>query len=210
MKREELKELGIDEETVNKVMEKYGASVNDFKTQIDTLKEEKGTLEAEKTALTTTAADYETQMESLKAEAGNNTALQERLDTLKSERDTWEAKAQEGVQQTTIDLKTELALTKAKARNPHIVLPLIDREALKLDDDGNLVGIDEQIEKIQQEDGYLFATDDISGAASTPPKKDYNPGGGQQGNPGRTSTPAEKARSKAAELWPDKFKEEDN
>lgn len=55
-----------------------------------------------------------------------------------------------------LSFATEKALMKAGARNIKAVGSLLEREKISLDETGNLIGADEQIEAIKQSDPYLF------------------------------------------------------
>lgn len=68
MKREFLKELGLEDETINKVMSEYGKSVNDLKEQLgdlETLQSEKGTLEQQLSDLQDQLSSNEDKLQSL-------------------------------------------------------------------------------------------------------------------------------------------------
>lgn len=51
-----------------------------------------------------------------------------------------------------------LALAAAGARNPRVVKAAIDLEQVELTEDGELQGLQEQVEALKRSDGYLFET----------------------------------------------------
>lgn len=61
-----------------------------------------------------------------------------------------------------LDNALNLALVEAKARDPKLVKALIDMSVVKLDGE-QLMGLNDQITKITESHGYLFATDDPNG-----------------------------------------------
>lgn len=58
----------------------------------------------------------------------------------------------------------EIALTKRKAKNNNAVKALMDFNKIMIGEDGNVTGIDRQIESIRQSDGYLFDTKSVIGS----------------------------------------------
>lgn len=64
---------------------------------------------------------------------------------------------------TVADLKKSnaisLAIAKAKPKNEKALMALIDTEIIKLNDDGSVTGLAEQLEKVKKENGFLFEED---------------------------------------------------
>lgn len=54
------------------------------------------------------------------------------------------------------------SLTSAKAKNIKALKALLDADKLKLDKDGNITGLDEQLSKIKSEASYLFDAEDTA------------------------------------------------
>ena len=54
----------------------------------------------------------------------------------------------------------ENALSGAKAKNGKAVKVLLNMENVKLDSDGKLIGLSEQLDAIKKSDGYLFEAQD--------------------------------------------------
>jgi len=150
MKREDLIKLGIADEVVDKVMALHGADIETHKTRL-------------------TAA--QTELDGLKAQLGeaNNQIEAFRgmdVDGIRRAADEWKAKAE----QAEVDAKKQLddlrfnhaldgALSGAKAKNAKAVRALLDLAGMKLNDDGSIVGLTEQLENIKTENGYLFEDD---------------------------------------------------
>lgn len=150
MKREDLIKLGIAEDMVDKIMALHGADIEGHKTKL-------------------TAA--QTELDGLKKQISDATATIEGLKKLDPEAlqravDEWKAKAE----QAQADAKKQLddlrfnhaldgALAGAKAKNAKAVRALLNMDGLKLDGEGNLVGLTEQLEKIRTDNDYLFESD---------------------------------------------------
>lgn len=163
MKREFLKDLGLTDEQIEKVMAEHGKGIEKFKedldaanTQIETLKEQL------KTANETIEEFKGMDIEAIKQAAEDYKA--------KYEKATQEA--EEKLNKIKFDYALEKALTGAKARNIKAVKALLDMEGLKLTED-KILGLDEQLEKIKKENEFLFETDD-----KKEPPKFVRPGGG--------------------------------
>jgi hypothetical protein len=60
-----------------------------------------------------------------------------------------------------------MALRDAKARDAKAIMPFIDMDTVKLGDDGQLMGIGEQIEKLQESHDYLFDKGEDNGGNTT-------------------------------------------
>ena len=57
------------------------------------------------------------------------------------------------------DYALTAALTGAKARNSKAVKALLDMDGLKLND-GKIIGLDEQLSQIKEENSFLFESDE--------------------------------------------------
>lgn len=148
MKREFLKSFELSDEAIDKIMAEYGNSVNslrskqtDLEGQIDTYKQR--------------VSERDQQLEGLKKAAGDSEKLQAQIEKLQAENkkssEAYEAK----LMQMRIDNSVNLSLTNAKAKNIKAVRALLDLENAKLDGE-TVVGLSEQITKLQESDPYLF------------------------------------------------------
>lgn len=59
-----------------------------------------------------------------------------------------------------LDKALELSLAGAKARDVDIVKSQLDSSLLKLDDDGKITGLTEQLDKLKADKAFLFADGD--------------------------------------------------
>lgn len=151
MKREFLKELGIEDEVIDKIMDENGKDIEGLKSQV-------GTLAADRDGLKEQLAAANEQIEGFK---------ELDVDGIKAKADEWKQKAEQaerelderiaGIQ---FDHALEKQLAGAKARDAGIIMGLLDREGLKLTDDGKILGLEEQLSKIKEEKGFLFEPED--------------------------------------------------
>lgn len=81
------------------------------------------------------------------------------IEKFKNDIKDWEIK----YNTTVADLKKSnaisLAIAKAKPKNEKALMALIDTEIIKLNDDGSVTGLAEQLEKVKKENGFLFEED---------------------------------------------------
>jgi len=104
--------------------------------------------------------DYDTQIEELKKHADASSELQDKIkeiqDAKKEEVETLNNK----LRQKTLDNEVEKELIKRKARNPKAVKALLDNDTIKLEEDDSVIGLSEQLDKLQESDDYLFENDE--------------------------------------------------
>ncbi|MED4080107.1 phage scaffolding protein [Halalkalibacterium halodurans] len=171
MNREFLKELGLEDETIDKIMKEHGKSVNSIKEKADKADGLENQIEDYKQQL----ADRDTQLEELGEKVKDNEELTAKIDELKQQNETTKTEYEEKLQQQAFDHKLETALAGAKVKNTKAVKALLDMDMIKLDGD-TLKGLDDQLSKLKESDDYLFEseTDSQTPQIVTP----GNPNGG--------------------------------
>jgi len=170
MNKEDLKKLGIEDEAVQKkIIVLHGKDIEKLKATNETAK-----VDAE-------AAKVEIEgLQNQVKEAGVTIDGFKNMDveSVKKSADEWKLKAEQAgidakeqigkirtdgekqVSDLKFDHAVEGALLKAKAKNPKAVRALLKTENLKLNEDGTLLGLDEQLKGIVAENDYLFETDE--------------------------------------------------
>ncbi len=148
MTKEELIALGLTEEQAKKVLEVVKEYVP--KTQL-------GEVEQERDSLKATIAERDTQLETLKKSSGDNAALQQQIADLQKANEEQQKAHDAEITQLRLDNAVEAALLTAGAKNVKTVRALMDADKLKLEKDGTVSGLSEQIKAIQKSDDYLFA-----------------------------------------------------
>ncbi|MEK4030803.1 phage scaffolding protein [Pseudobacillus sp. FSL P4-0506] len=186
MNREFLKGLGLEEEAINSIMAEHGKTVN-------TTKEELQTAQTEVKSLKDQLKDRDTQLEELSGKATGNDELKAQIEALKQANQAKAAEYEQKLQKQTYDYALDRALMSAKARNPLAVKALLDTDAIKLDGD-KLLGLDDQLNKLRESDGYLF-----EGEAEPPKPSGYTPGSGQRGNNPKPKDAYEAGKQRALE-----------
>lgn len=165
MTKEELKALGVPDDVADKIVEDYGKNYVS-KAQFNTKLEELKAAKAEKEAMVK-------EVDGLKKANKDNEALAAQIDEMKKAAKEREKQYQDSMNQFKLDSAVEMALTTAKARNPKAVRSLLDGGKLKLNEDGTVSGLDEQIKAIKESDAYMFEDGTVKAGGIEP----GNPGG---------------------------------
>jgi len=182
MNREFLKGLGLEDESIDKVMAEYGKSVNSIKEKADSVEG----LESQINDYKEQIAERDNQLNDLSEQVKDNKELTAEIDHLKGENQTATEELQTKLDQQAFDFSLERALTGAKVRNPKAVKALLDTESIKLDGE-MLLGLDDQLAALKESDEYLFETQE------TPdPTPQIVAGGNPNGGAGITNNPFSK------------------
>lgn len=140
MEMKELTALGITEEQANKVLEKHTA-------ELTAEQQKTSELTAELSAAKNTVSEL---TEKVRTFDGVD------IEGLKKSAESWESKYNADIAALKLDKALELSLIGAKARDVGIVKGQIDTSTLKLGDDGKLLGLDEQLDKLRTDKSFLF------------------------------------------------------
>lgn len=113
-------------------------------------------------ALETEANGYKTQLEALNGELttlknkrGTDSDTKDALEALQAKYDADTKALQDQVGKAKFDGALETALAGSRVRNTKAVRALLDLERIKMDGD-KLTGLDDQMEALRKEAGYLF------------------------------------------------------
>lgn len=110
--------------------------------------------EAKKT-LDTQIKDRDKQLADLKKSSGDNEALKKQITDLQEANKTAKTDYDANLKKVTLDSKVETALLGAKAKNTKAVRALLDESKISLDGE-NVIGLNEQVEKLKTDAAYLF------------------------------------------------------
>lgn len=179
MTRKQLEDLGLSKEQVDSIMEINGGDIENAKSASAA---EIKNLETEVSGLKTQVSDRDKQLEDLKASAGNNEALTKQIADLQAENTKAKETHESEITQLKVDFAVEKALTGAKAKNAKAVKALLDLSDAKLDKEGNVKGLQEQIDKLTTAEDTKFL---FEAAEQTQPTfKGFQPGVSAQQKPG--------------------------
>ena len=200
MDRKFLKELGIEEEHIDKIMEQHGATVNP-------LKQEKDSLQAEVDNLKTDITDRDSQLEELQGKVGDEESLKATIESLKTANKEKDDERKRLLNSQKLDYEVRIALNNANARNERAVKALLDLDTVKINEDGQLTGLKEQLDNLKETDDYLFKSSDVE-VDNPKDKKDFVPGSEQGGNGGKEPDAAAVGLSAAERIYGKKEQEE--
>lgn len=170
MTRKQLEELGLTKEQADKVMEINGGDIENAKGE---LKEKVKTLEKDKEELSKQITDRDGQLDTLKSSAGDNEELTKQIAALQTANQTAKDDYEKQMNQMKVDFAVEKALSGAKAKNVKAVMALLDLTDAKLQEDGTVKGLSEQIEKLTKAEDSKFLFDTES---KQPTFKGFQPG----------------------------------
>ena len=181
MTRKQLEDLGLTKEQADSVMKINGDDIENAKGTAAT---EIKNLQTEVEGLKTQVGDRDKQLETLKASAGDNADLKKQIEDLQTENATAKATHESELNQLKIDFAVEKALTGAKAKNIRAVKALLELDDAKLDKDGNVKGLAEQIEKLTSSDDTKFLFEAQKQTKQQRNFKGFQPGASGEQKPG--------------------------
>lgn len=164
MKREFLKELELEDETINKIMAEHGKSVNDYKQKAEKV----DTLESQIQDYDQQIKDRDQQLKDLGEKAKGNENLEQQIKELQQQNTDAQKEWEQKLNDQKKEAKLELALKDADAKNPKAVKALLNNDAVTLDGE-NLIGLDEQLKNLKESDGYLFGETQPAGLQGRDP-----------------------------------------
>lgn len=172
MKREFLKNLGLEDDKVESIMAEHGKTVTALNTKV--------------TDLTSQVTDVNDQLKQrdkdikdLKKNAGDNEELQTQLSDLQTKYDDAAKEYKSNLKATQTASAIKLALHD-KTHDVDLVTGLIDTKKLVVGDDGNITaGLDEQLKELQESKSFLFvqAQEPSKPTLNIPPSGSVNSAG---------------------------------
>lgn len=188
MKKEDLLEMGIDEETAKAVMVKHGKTVTQLNTQLSAVENERDSANQQLQA-------NQAELNTLKESAKGNEELTQQLADLQSKFDNAKTESETKLTEQQKDFAIKLALKEASALDESIVLSLLDRDTIKVTDSG-LQGLDEQLSGLKESKAFLFQEQTDPNAREKP---EIVPGGNPTGGHGGDKTIVQKIQERLGE-----------
>lgn len=176
MNSEALKALGLNDEQVKGAMVLYGKDVNPLKEQVNTLTSERDAAKQQVTTVTS-------QLDQLQKDHKSDSDLKAEIDKLKEANSQAEKDAAAKLTQVKLDSATNLALLQSGALNTKAVNALINKDALKLDDKGNLTGLDDQLKALKEADDSKFLFKAVDQEPVKPNSPQITPSGNPNADP---------------------------
>ncbi|EGQ4460383.1 hypothetical protein DMN15_10445 [Staphylococcus pseudintermedius] len=157
MKREFLRGLGLEEETVQKIIDEHHNTLRDFKDKaekVDSLREQLDKANKELDNRDEQITDLQ------KAKDGDNQELKDKLEQYKQSNAQYEADMKE------LKLNNAVKLAVAKeANDANDILAFINKDELELQEDGEVKGLKEAVKLLKESKPYLFAETKPTGSS---------------------------------------------
>lgn len=186
MTRKQLEDLGLSKEQADSIMKIYGEDIENARSASAA---ELGNMKAELSGLKTQVSDRDKQLEKLKASAGDNEAMRKQIADLQAENSRAKENHESEMNRLKVDFAVEKALSMAKARNIKAVRALLDLTDAKLDKEGNVKGLQEQIDKLASAEDTKFLFDATQ--QNQQKFKGFQPGASTQQKPDGKVDPTE-------------------
>lgn len=172
MTKDSLIEMGLTEELAAKVMTALSGNYIP-RNRYNEISEDNKTLKADKKELLKQIADRDGQLDTLKSSAGDNEELTKQIAALQTANQTAKDDYEKQMNQMKVDFAVEKALAGAKAKNVKAVMALLDLKDAKLQEDGTVKGLSEQIEKLSKAEDSKFLFEETQ---AKPKLKGFQPG----------------------------------
>lgn len=145
MKREDLQKIeGITKEQIDSIMNLHQIDVTDWNKKIQDKDTEIKTKDTKITELSDTVNKFDG------------------VDVAKLQQDVkdWEKKYQDDLTSAKKEAAIKLAIVEAKPKSEKALMAFLDTDIIKLNDDGTVTGLKEQLDNIKKDNGFLFEEDD--------------------------------------------------
>ena len=148
---------GVVKEVIDKIMAENGKDIAAEQKKSEKITQERDSYKLKSESLETQVNDANAEIQKFKDMD---------IDGIKQAADDWKTKAEKAksdadaqISEMKFDYALTAALTGAKARNSKAVKALLDMDGLKLND-GKIIGLDEQLSQIKEENSFLFESDE--------------------------------------------------
>ncbi len=179
MTKKQLEDLGLSKQQIDSVMK---INEDDIKNEKSVSSTQIQNLQAENDGLKNQVSDRDKQLETLKTSAGDNEALTKQIADLQAENTKAKESYEAEMNQLKVDFAVEKALSGAKAKNIKAVKALLDLSDAKFDKEGNVKGLQEQIDKLVTANDTKFLFEAAQQTQQT--FKGFQPGVSAQQKPG--------------------------
>ena len=151
MKRDFLKDLGLEPEVIDKIMAQYGADIEKLKAENSAQAENIKTLNAEIEGKNNQIAGLTSQNKELDE-------LKQKFSQIQEQKKMAEDKFNTDLRELKIKNALEKELTKAKAKNQQVIMPLLADfiKNAELDENNNIKGLDQKIKELADHDETSF------------------------------------------------------
>ncbi|OCA99393.1 phage scaffolding protein [Clostridium beijerinckii] len=163
MNKQQFLDLGLTEDQATKAEAESKKELETYvpKTRFDEVNNSKKDLEK-------TVKDRDTQLEDLKKSSGDNETLKAQIEALQKENKTAKEKYDSDLKDIKVSNAIKLAIAD-KAQDAELVAGLFDKSKLILNEDGNVVGLEDQLKTLQEGKPFLFKAEQTTKGNQDPP-----------------------------------------
>lgn len=164
MKRKDLEALGIEGDVLDSVMNMYGKSVETHKTELETLKGDNATLQEQ---LTQSQSNIDKLKETADLSETTKAELEKIQQQYENDKTEWENKLKDNRK----NAQVEVAIAGSGTIDDVSVKAHLSSFLSKaeMDEQGVIVGLDEELSKLKEEKAYLFGNAQPNGAKHKTP-----------------------------------------
>lgn len=156
--RDDLREIRIDEESLEKVMTLHGQEVQGLNDKVSQKESKLNELQSTVDSYKEDNKQKDNELKDLQEKAKNGDDLQQTISDLRQANEHREKERQKEINDLKFNHNLENKLRDVGARNVKAVRALLDSENLKFNDEENeVIGLQDQLEKLRESDSYLFA-----------------------------------------------------
>ena len=155
MKKEDLVEIGLEKEQIDKVFKLNGLAIESARVKSEEII---NGLKEENVKLTADFDEAKGKLENLPNVDELNskiTAYEEQVSGYEAEKASWEENSKAELDKLTYNFLLENSLSAAGAKSTKLAMSALNSEAIKLVD-GKLEGLDEELQRVNTEFSYLF------------------------------------------------------
>lgn len=153
MKRENLRKILDSDievnEKIDKILDSYHSEIEPLKSELKSAQDSKLEIEEELNASKEAIKNLEKNSEDSEAIAKEIENYKTQIEELTKARDAEK-----------VSNAIELAIIQAKGRNTKAIRALLDSDKIKLEDDGSVSGIEDQIKMLTKTDAYMFESEE--------------------------------------------------
>lgn len=172
MKLEDLKEMGLENELAEKVLNAFKEALKDYvpKSRFDEVNTAKKNAEQ-------LVSQHESQIKELEKATKGNEDLQSQIAKMKQDNETLKTDYENQIKKMAVNHAVESALMAEHARNIKTVLPLLDLEGAEVGEDGQIKGLSDKIKALKESEdtSFLFDTPKPPAGLNSPTPKEGAP-----------------------------------
>lgn len=180
MNKQQFLGLGLTEDQAAKAEVESKKELETYvpKTRFDEVNNSKKQLEND-------IKERDTQLEGLKKSSGDNEALSKQIETLQTDNKAAKEKYENDLKDLKVSNAIKLAVSD-KAQDADLVAGLFDKSKIILNDDGKVVGLEDQLKDLQTNKAFLFKP--IENNQDPKPQLGFQLGVDGKGNTQQTDT----------------------